>query len=97
MHLGNQTIPNNLNAQVNKVRLKLDLCRTLGYILLLFFFLVHLFSFSYFSSGVVLISVFYMCNAGEINNSLHLTNYGEGILAIFFNFFQLCWLDFIKS
>jgi len=51
--------------------------------LLLFFLLVHLFSFSYFSSGVVLTSVFYMCNAGEINNSLHLTNYGEGILAIF--------------
>ena len=51
--------------------------------LLLFFFLVHLFSFSYFSSGVVLISVFYMCNAGEINNSLPLTNYGEGISAIF--------------
>src|SRR5438128_10920805 len=24
-----------------------------------------------------------MCNAGKINNSLHLTNYGEGILAIF--------------
>ena len=51
--------------------------------LLLFFLLVHLFSFSYFSSGVVLTSAFYMCNAGEINNSLHLTNYGEGILAIF--------------
>ena len=34
--------------------------------LLLFFFLVHLFSFSYFSSGVVLTSVFYMCNAGKI-------------------------------
>ena len=38
---------------------------TLELLLLLFFLLVHLFSFSYFSSGVVLTNVFYMCKAGK--------------------------------